>query len=304
MNDISQQQSPTTKSRGTRSAILAIAFMIVSGGLFLFGIVSLLHPNLKQTEFEVLIESILTLGGLVGIGFSLFYSVRGLTDVDADTLSRIEDRRQEERLVADLDARINEKKASAFCYYFIEMRNILENKAIGAGKKASIQLGYGVWVAGLGVFVYATSIFVIQNYFRHLPATGDSTVTGSFLFHHAWATTTGLFLFVEFLSAWFLKQYRYFQDTAIYLLNLKSVLDKHLLTFLAIQDLTDERTRSLEIATLLESLHDPLQWPVTSALTRQDVGFAKEVMESITDLLKASRKKTGEKETQHEEGSK
>ncbi|MDH8179558.1 hypothetical protein QIG81_27635, partial [Klebsiella pneumoniae] len=35
-----------------------------------------------------------------------------------------------------------------------------------------------------------------------------------------------LFIFIEFLSAWFLKQYRHFVDTSTYHIKVKSIFDK------------------------------------------------------------------------------
>jgi CRISPR/Cas system-associated endonuclease Cas3-HD len=111
-----------------------------------------------------------------------------------------------------------------------------------------------------------------------------------------------LFLFIEFLSAWFLKQYRQFVDTATYLFKVKAIFDRHYLLYLALKGgeahlAGDEK----KLKTLAEALTDEIKWPNDNHLTKADVAFAREALDSVSDLLKALKSNRKEKEKKDED---
>lgn len=100
-----------------------------------------------------------------------------------------------------------------------------------------------------------------------------------------------LFVFIEFLSAWFLKQYRHFVDTSTYLVKIKSIFDKYMLTYLFYKkDVKKSEAMSMR---MLEILERDIKWPETYLLKKTDISFAKEAFESFSTFADAMKKEAG-----------
>jgi hypothetical protein len=109
-------------------------------------------------------------------------------------------------------------------------------------------------------------------------------------------TTSLLFLFIEFLSAWFLKQYRHFVDTATYLLKVKAIFDRYYLIYLALKGAESQLAGDAKkLETLTSALTEDIKWPSDAHLTKADVAFAREALDSVSDLLKALKYSRKEK---------
>jgi hypothetical protein len=105
------------------------------------------------------------------------------------------------------------------------------------------------------------------------------------------ASCSILFIFIEFLAAWFLKQYRAFVDTSTYLIKVKSLFDRYMLTYLAQGDA--RITASPEApaaAALFAMLGADLKWPETYLTRDADGNVAREFMTSFTEFAAAMRK--------------
>jgi hypothetical protein len=164
--------------------------------------------------------------------------------------------------------------------YFHDVRTLLEEKAENADKKASLLLDRGVSYSRLGIVFYLLSIVVWQAL---------AWVHG-FQTHFTYgiASCSLLFIFIEFLSAWFLKQYRHFVDTSTYLMKVKSIFDRYMLTFLASSDQSlGGAARGDLLAGVLSVLKDDIKWPDTYLLKNGDVSFAREIMESLAEVTRS-----------------
>jgi len=96
-----------------------------------------------------------------------------------------------------------------------------------------------------------------------------------------------LFIFIEFLSAWFLKQYRHFVDTSTYLIKVKSIFDRYALTYLALKDnIHTQKDGKEHLSALLSILRDDIQWPDDYMFKTADVNFAKEFVQSLGEVAK------------------
>jgi len=96
----------------------------------------------------------------------------------------------------------------SFETYFNALRTTLEEKAGIADQKASILLDKGTSYSRGGITFFVISIMVWQAL---------SWIKGfQTQFIYGIASCSVLFIFIEFLSAWFLKQYRQFVDTSTY----------------------------------------------------------------------------------------
>lgn len=173
--------------------------------------------------------------------------------------------------------------------YFNAIRTTLEEKAMIADQKASILLDKGTSYSRGGITFFIISIITWQAL---------SWIKGfEPQFIYGIASCSVLFIFIEFLSAWFLKQYRQFVDTSTYLIKVKSIFDRYMLAYLLLKEASgDKREKLFEVLPLLK---EDIKWPETYLLKNGDVSFAKETMETMTYLLKTLKetaKETKEKQ--------
>lgn len=172
------------------------------------------------------------------------------------------------------------KDVDSFLAYFTNVITYLESKSIDSDKKASVLLDNGKTysVTGIAFFILATIGWQIYI-----------TTAGEMKSHHIYGiiATSLLFIFIEFLSAWYLRQYKSFTDTATYLTKIKSIFDKYMLIYLVSVEKGDN-----DFSILLEQLSSEIKWPETYLLKNLDVSFAKEALETMTTMAQAFKKET------------
>ena len=98
-----------------------------------------------------------------------------------------------------------------------------------------------------------------------------------------------VFIFIEFLSAWFLKQYRQYVDTSTYIIKIKSILERYMLAYLVIQD---SQKDDPDYSDVISMLKEDIKWPETYLTKNPDVSFAKECMETATQLIRSIKPET------------
>lgn len=174
---------------------------------------------------------------------------------------------------------------ATFTSYFTSIVETLEAKADAADEKASILLNKGTSYSKWGIAFFIASIATWQvlawaNQFQNQ-------------FIYGIISCSILFAFIEFLSAWFLRQYRHFVDTSTYLLRVKSILDRYLLTYLAAKEQVkpDGSIDGKAFTALNALLKEPIKWPETELFDKANTNFAKDAAESITFLAKELKDK-------------
>jgi len=164
--------------------------------------------------------------------------------------------------------------------YLLKLTSIIEEKANFSDKKASLLLDRGVKYSRNGIIFYIVSILIWQ-----ILAWIKGGIQVQFIY--GIASCSFLFIFIEFLSAWFLKQYRHFIDNSTYLIKVKSIFDKYMLTILALKELSNVEEISTEsVNIIVDMLKEDIKWPDAQIHDINDISFAKEALESITDVLK------------------
>lgn len=169
-----------------------------------------------------------------------------------------------------------------FAGHFLAISRLLESKADVADEKASILLSRGVAYSWGGVVFYVLSIVVWQWLARD-EGMKPRIVVGV-------ASCSLLFIFVEFLSAWFLRQYRHFVDTSTYLIKVKAIFDRYMLAY----TLADESGGDVakKFGALNEMLAATLQWPETQIFTFGDTDFAKEAAAAFPNISNSKATKS------------
>ncbi|MDB6448578.1 hypothetical protein PII48_06795 [Serratia sp. 21NM0010] len=173
----------------------------------------------------------------------------------------------------------NKREQDTFITYFKSMKVLIERKASAADEKASILLEKGTSYTKFGIIFYLISIFIWQFIFWKQ----------GFKVDFAWgiASCSFLFLFIEFLSAWFLKQYKNFTDTSTYLIKVKSTLDRYMLMYMIGFENKDKEIILIARKALLEMLSEEIQWPDTKTINNNDNGYAKDALASLSDAIKS-----------------
>jgi hypothetical protein len=175
---------------------------------------------------------------------------------------------------------------ATFENYYNGLRSALLERADTADSKASLLLDQGMRYARWGIVFYVLSIIAWQSLALHY---GWKTQ-----FIYGIASCSLLFIFIEFLSAWCLKQYRAFVDTSTYLMKVKSIFDRYMLTYLAHHDDTiTAAPESPTAAALFAMLGADIKWPESYLGRDADANLAREFVSSLSELAIAVRKQNG-----------
>lgn len=170
-------------------------------------------------------------------------------------------------------------KYESFHLYFNSIIASLNEQIKMADKKASLLLDKGTSYSRNGIYLYVFIIIAWQVI---------TWITDLQTRHiYGIASCSLLFIFIEFLSAWFLKQYRHFVDTSTYLIKLRSTLERYILTYLALKE---AKTNGGNFDPLIDLLKSEIKWPEMAQKGMQDVSAPKELIDSLSNLCSTFKK--------------
>jgi len=177
---------------------------------------------------------------------------------------------------SDINKRERKSQFESFEKYFESLSFFLEEQSQTADEKASILLDKGTMYSRNGIFFFIFTIIAWQitaTFFGFKP-------------QHIYgiASCSLLFIFIEFLSAWFLKQYRHYVDTSTYLIKVKSIFDRYMLSYLAIIKI--EGVELGKFSNLTSLLAEEIKWPESYLMKNPDISFAKEALETMSHFVK------------------
>lgn len=176
----------------------------------------------------------------------------------------------------------SKNRFESFDSYFNDVINILTEQAHTADRKASMLLDKGTAYSKWGLIFFIVSIIAWQVL---------SWNTGfQEQYIYGIISCSLLFVFIEFLAAWFLKQYRHFVDTSTYHIKVKSIFDKYMMSYLAIKSLSSgESSVENKYQAMLKILDGDIKWPETFSMKNGDLNFARETLETLTHFAKSMR---------------
>ena len=171
------------------------------------------------------------------------------------------------------------EKYNSFHSYFNSIIISLNEQIDIADRKASLLLDKGTSYSRNGIYLYVFIIVLWQ---------AITWITDLQTRHiYGIASCSLLFIFIEFLSAWFLKQYRHFVDTSTYLIKLRSTLERYILTYLALKEV---KANGGNFDPLIDLLKSEIKWPEMAQKGMQDVSAPKELIDSLSNLCSAFKK--------------
>lgn len=270
--------------------------------LLCLGIILLVTGYLYRTKGLVEIiylinEYFVFLVGAILIVFSLGIYIKNSPRIaDIDFLSRSKEK-QTKGTTADPQAswpfppsgarqEFEEPEDETFLSALEQMTDILRVQASISDEKASALLDKGIAYAGAGILFFLISIIFWQVFFHFY----------GFKYHHlAGIISCGtLFLAVEIISAWFLKQYRNFIDNSTELIKIKAIFDKYLLLKLASDGIDETNSLDMQLAELLSR---DITWPEPARTKSNTVGMDLKIVEQLIVLAQKMAKTSQSGET-------
>ncbi|MBK5525350.1 hypothetical protein JFT91_26235 [Pseudomonas sp. TH08] len=147
-----------------------------------------------------------------------------------------------------------------------------------AENKASLLLDKGTTYLWRGIFFYICSI-VVWQVTTSLYEVGKFAVWGMI-------SCSLTFLVVEFLAAWFLRQYKSFTDSSFNLVRVKSVFNRYLLSYLAIKEFSNSGEHLVDMrAQMLKVLEEDVKWLEPAPQKSGDLNHMIAMFESVSGLV-------------------
>ncbi|BBP82866.1 hypothetical protein PHLH8_25080 [Pseudomonas sp. Pc102] len=167
-------------------------------------------------------------------------------------------------------------ESSSFERHIKEIVASLDNQIATAEEKSSKLLDKGTMYLRRGIYFYVTTIIIWQI-----------VIWWKGLGGHVWlgvASCSLTFIVIEFLAAWYLKQYRNYVDSSVSYLRAKSVFNRYLLSYHAINE---NRLHGFEQhkESLLKVLEEEIQWPDLKDINKNDFNYMVEAINSFHSLL-------------------
>lgn len=164
--------------------------------------------------------------------------------------------------------------------YMKNIESFLESQISLAERKASTLLDKGTAYIRNGILFYVATIIGWQIFERNSELTGVAVV--------GMVSCSLTFLVIEFLAAWFLRQYRSFVDASNQFLRIKSVFNRLMLAYVAIKafsDGTDISTLEQSRTEILSMLAEDIKWPEPHIGKNGDFNHMMEMFDSLTKFF-------------------
>jgi len=165
-----------------------------------------------------------------------------------------------------------------FVSYVNSVIESLDSRINLSEQKASMLLDTGTMYLRRGIYFYVATIVAWQILGRFSDFNG--------LFWVGIISCSLTFLVIEFLAAWFLKQYRSYVDSSISYLRVRSIFNRYLLSYHAINEfIVDDKSREEARHQLLKVLEEEVKWPEFKDLNTNDFNFMIETMTTFSTAL-------------------
>ena len=151
-------------------------------------------------------------------------------------------------------------------------------------------LDKGVAFMAGGLVFYILAIIIWQIF-------ANLTSPDAHVMYVGMAACSMTFLVIEFLAAWFFKQYRYYVEISLACLRVRSVYDRYLLGYYAAREFSEDAGEKIR-GQLADMLKEDVKWPSYKNGSANDfnymvetMGSANATMERVRDMFKKNKKK-------------
>lgn len=174
--------------------------------------------------------------------------------------------------------KVEKSRKAVLGYDFVEhMRSIVESldhQIDYAEEKASVLLEVGRGFVRGGIWLYVVNIIIWQAYLYYINfALSPGVVLGM-------VSSTMVFLIMEFLGAWYLKQYRHYGDSAFSYMKVRSSYNRYMLAYCAIVEFTLDDLASAK-KDMLEVLAESERWPDLKDVNSNDFNYMLQSIDSV-----------------------
>ena len=177
-----------------------------------------------------------------------------------------------------LTTKVEKSRKAVSGYEFVDhMRSIIESldyQIDYAEEKASRLLEVGRTFVRGGIWLYVINIVMWQAYLYCI----DFVLTPGVIF--GMVSSTMIFLIMEFLGAWYLKQYRHYGDSAFSYMKVRSSYNKYMLAYCAILEFTTDDLPTAK-EDMLRVLAEPEKWPDLKDVNSNDFNYMLQSVDSM-----------------------
>ncbi|AZE15717.1 hypothetical protein C4K09_1237 [Pseudomonas chlororaphis subsp. aureofaciens] len=261
---------------------LATALVVIGVGIFLIALSAQL-AILGRSSFEKGSNAIGRLGFTSSLSKvnQIIMQMAGFTFAPLDDVSGLDDkvgvRNEGRELKIDPFSYGAAAGDSSFEIYMSNVLKSLSSYAASSEVTATKLLDKGVAFMAGGLVFYIVAIVVWQVF-------ANLTHPDVHVMYVGMAACSMTFIVVEFLAAWFFKQYRYYVEVSLSCLRVRSVYDRYLLNFYALREFQgdhDERTRNQ----MAEILKEDVNWPTFKKSVANDFNYMIESMSAAHTSL-------------------
>lgn len=178
---------------------------------------------------------------------------------------------------------------SPFEKYISNILKSLSTYATSSEVTATKLLDKGVAFMAGGLVFYVLAIIVWQVF-------ANLTKPDAHVMYVGMAACSMTFIVVEFLAAWFFKQYRYYVEVSLSCLRVRSVYDRYLLGYYALKEFDGEHAENAR-RQMAEVLKEDVNWPTYKGGVANDfnymiesMGVAHTSMEKMKDIFQQKQK--------------
>jgi hypothetical protein len=225
-------------------------------------------------------------GGILCIVAIEFYLIMYLRRKLGPTLNEIDDKAESKLGFLEGEAALaggySSCSADNFGDYLEGVISFLKIKSESSERKASYLLSRGVLISVCGIIFYLVSIVIWQLVWFEFDFRMH-TVVGV-------VSCTLIFVFMEFLGAWYLRQYQNFIDVASDYMRVKSNFDRYMLAYLVSLHSGDGDALTIDkdaFEDLLDMLKQSIEWGGSARLSKKEINFAKEALDSAIKIVKS-----------------
>ncbi|WP_288450376.1 hypothetical protein [uncultured Pseudomonas sp.] len=269
---------------GNRSLLISVFGLLVSSALLLslsilsgkrqaafdlYDVDRYANEQKREIESQFLSEK----GAIRYIKTSLGDVSVHATDAERDVKSEISPEVKPEAYIKDLYF------MSDFGRYLSGLIRYLNAQIEQSDTKASVLLVTGKMYVRRGIYFFVLSIIFWQIYGYVVKEISNVMIVGM-------VSCSLTFLVVEFLAAWFLKQYKEYVDAAIVYAKIKTQFDSIMLAYLSLKEFEEGGKEYLRDE-MLKVLREPIAWP--SNVGGKDIDHMRQMFDSLSTMLEKAK---------------